>query len=235
MIIRPKFMLAASALVAAALFAPALAQTGLPVVNVAPIEMNECTVGTSLRGTGAVGTCNCQAGTLSGTAWGTDIYTDDSSICAAARHAGVIGTRGGRVNIQAQPGQSSYRGSTRNGISTSNFGSWGGSYRFVALGAVAVTDAGVCENAKGWRGKASALSCSCPANFALSASVWGSDVYTDDSYICKAALHAGVIGRNGGSVKIELLGGQSSYAGSTRNGVATSDYGSWDGSYRFIK
>jgi len=235
MLIRPKLLLASSTLLAAATVVPALAQVSLPVVNVTPRDLSECTVATSLRGTSDVATCNCQEGSLSGSAWGTDIYTDDSAICAAARHKGVIGTGGGRVNIQAMPGQASYKGSSRNGVNTSDYGSWAGSFRFVSLGSLAVTEGGTCDSVATWRGRASALACSCPANFSMTRSVWGSDTYTDDSYICKAALHAGVIGRSGGRVTVELLGGQQSYKGSSRNGVATSDYGSWGGSYRFIR
>ena len=66
-------------------------------------------------------------------------------------------------------------------------------------------------------------------------SVWGTDIYTDDSYIKMAAVHAGVI-QNGQSktVYIEMLPGQSSYQGTTRNGVSTHSYGPWGGSYKFV-
>jgi hypothetical protein len=65
--------------------------------------------------------------------WGTDTYTDDSAICVAAVHAGVITLQnGGRVVIEIMPGQDSYTGSARNRFSSSNFGTWPGSYRFPA-------------------------------------------------------------------------------------------------------
>lgn len=60
--------------------------------------------------------------------WGTYIYTDDSAICIAAIHAGVLTTEGGVVKVIRQDGQSSYPGTERNGISTSNYGSWGASF-----------------------------------------------------------------------------------------------------------
>lgn len=66
--------------------------------------------------------------------------------------------------------------------------------------------------------------------------VWGTDVYTDDSSLCTAAVHSGlatVVG--GGTVTIEMLAGQSAYAASTRNGVTTSAYGAWSGSFRFVR
>ncbi len=66
--------------------------------------------------------------------------------------------------------------------------------------------------------------------------VWGTDVYTDDSSIGAAAVHAGVITfAAGGTVTIRILPGQSSYLGSTRNGVVSLDYTDWDGSFEFVK
>lgn len=68
-----------------------------------------------------------------------------------------------------------------------------------------------------------------------SASIWGTDIYTDDSAICIAAIHAGVLTAEGGVVKVILQDGQSSYTGSERNGVSTSDYGSWGASFSLEK
>src|SRR5262245_19802711 len=44
---------------------------------------------------------SCPGGGQTGaTVWGTDLYTDDSAICAAAVHAGKIGTySGGSVSV----------------------------------------------------------------------------------------------------------------------------------------
>ncbi|WP_421792609.1 LCCL domain-containing protein [Hyphobacterium sp.] len=64
--------------------------------------------------------------------------------------------------------------------------------------------------------------------------VWGTDIYTDDSGICSAAVHAGFLTDAGGSVWIQILGRQERYTGSPRNGVTTSNYGGWGGSYRFV-
>lgn len=68
-----------------------------------------------------------------GGGWGTDIYTSDSYIPAMAVHSGVI-TIGQtkEVFIQVVEGQNSYVGSTRNGITTSGWGGWGLSYKFVS-------------------------------------------------------------------------------------------------------
>ena len=62
--------------------------------------------------------------------WGTDIYTDDSSICRAAVHDGAIGDRGGLVKFWIVEGQDSYEATTRNGVESKSWGSWGGSFVF---------------------------------------------------------------------------------------------------------
>lgn len=60
---------------------------------------------------------------------------------------------------------------------------------------------------------------------------WGTDTYSDDSSVCTAGVHAGAITFAGGSVTVEIRGGLDSYAGSTRNGVTTQDWGAWSGSF----
>jgi hypothetical protein len=80
----------------------------------------------------------CPPGGRSSLVWGTDTYTSDSSACTAAVHAGLITfAAGGAVTIEIRPGQSSYVGSTRNGITSSDYASWDSSFVFVG-GAVAV-------------------------------------------------------------------------------------------------
>jgi hypothetical protein len=69
----------------------------------------------------------------------------------------------------------------------------------------------------------------------MSGDVWGSDNYTDYSSIQKAAVHAGVV-QDGETktVYIEMLPGQQSYTGTTRNSVTSSSYNEeWPGTYRF--
>jgi Hsp70 protein/LCCL domain len=64
--------------------------------------------------------------------------------------------------------------------------------------------------------------------------VWGTDVYTTDSSVCTAAVHARKISFDGGgSVTIVIRAGQDRYAGSERNGVTTNDWGSFRASFAF--
>jgi formylglycine-generating enzyme required for sulfatase activity len=67
--------------------------------------------------------------------WGSNPYTDDSCLRTAAVHAGVLkpGEKG-RVRVTLLPGQSSYVGASRNGITSGRWGGWEGSYRIEAEG-----------------------------------------------------------------------------------------------------
>lgn len=92
------------------------------------------TTATAQRGrNGQQFTFTCPPKGSARTAWGTDIYTDDSSICTAAVHAGLITfPAGGAVTIEIRPGERLYGGTSRNGVTTSSYSAWGGSYVFVA-------------------------------------------------------------------------------------------------------
>ncbi len=68
---------------------------------------------------------NCTTGSV----WGTDMYTTDSSICVAAVHAGVVKEKGGPVRVKLAPGQGAYSGSFRNGVTTSQWGSYQQSFK----------------------------------------------------------------------------------------------------------
>jgi hypothetical protein len=71
---------------------------------------------------------------------------------------------------------------------------------------------------------------------ATNGSVWGSSIYTDDSSLASAAVHAGVL-QSGetGTVAVTILGPQDSFSGSNQNGVESSDYPHWDGSFEFAE
>lgn len=167
----------------------------------------------------------CPPGGHAGDVYGTDVYTDDSLICPAAAHAGLIRfADGGPVTLIVAPGDSVYQASLRNGVSSRAFGSWHGSYRFDRDGG-----AGQIEWKTTALGLTSALvrplTLTCPPGGALGA-VWGTDTYTDDSSICSAAVHAGVIGvAAGGAVTLQTAVAVESYTASSRNGVASREYG----------
>jgi hypothetical protein len=192
--------------------------------------------------TGAVGTTFTQTCTPGGTAhtvWGTDIYTADSSICTAAVHAGLITfANGGTVTIELRPGRPLYGNTERNGVTTLAYGEYGRSFVFKGTNESAIKEAEEVTPIS-WNTTTSILSYEagktakfkCPAGGEASA-IWGTDVYTGDSSICTAAVHAGVITfERGGTVTVELRPGQSSYQGTKRNGVTSNDYGDYGRSF----
>ena len=63
--------------------------------------------------------------------------------------------------------------------------------------------------------------------------VWGSDVYTGDSMLAPAAVHAGVV-KDGESaiIKVTVVPPLNSYQGSARNGVTSSDFGRYGIAYK---
>jgi hypothetical protein len=65
--------------------------------------------------------------------------------------------------------------------------------------------------------------------------VYGTDIYTDDSGVCNAAVQVGLIKYSGGTVTIEIRPGQNAYTGSTRNGITSESYGYWLGSFVFVR
>lgn len=73
----------------------------------------------------------------------------------------------------------------------------------------------------------------CPVN-CTTGSVWGTDLYTSDSAICVAAVHAGVIKEKGGRVKVILQPGQPAYTGTFRNGVTTNNWGAYQQSFKVL-
>ena len=66
--------------------------------------------------------------------------------------------------------------------------------------------------------------------------IWGSNnLYTHDSYIARAAVHAGIlsVGQTG-TVYLKLSGSQNSYPSSTANGITSNSWGFWYYSYEFV-
>jgi len=72
---------------------------------------------------------------------------------------------------------------------------------------------------------------------ALNGSVWGSDVYTLDSHLPSAVVHAG-LAKAGETVtvKVRIIQSPAQFAGTTRNGVTTVPYERYPGgAYEFVR
>jgi hypothetical protein len=161
--------------------------------------------------------------------YGTDVYTADSGICAAAIHAGVLQPGiADVVTIVMGSGAESFPSSTRNGVTTKGYGRWGASYTFARDGA---------PGQIGWRTVwlgipadfTEPVPVECPAGGALNGgALWGTGVYTKDSTICVAAVHAGAITADrGGVVLVQRAPGLAEYPASARFGIASQRWGQY--------
>lgn len=72
---------------------------------------------------------------------------------------------------------------------------------------------------------------SCPAGCG-DRYISGTDIYTGGSYICTAAIHAGLISPQGGSVEVILEKGRPAYRGSTQYKIRSNDHGKYSSSFR---
>jgi hypothetical protein len=67
-------------------------------------------------------------------------------------------------------------------------------------------------------------------------SIWGTDLYTLDSTLAMAAIHAGVLkpGETG-VVRVVVMGPQKSFQGSARHGITSSNWSEYPGSFKVSK
>jgi len=178
--------------------------------------------------------------TSDGSVWGSDVYTDDSSPAVAAVHAGILAPgEFGFVKITLLPGQARYDGAPRNGVASQNYGAFEGSFRIepAAEGIVRLPggeDASRIVGLSTLRGHPGAsFVVEVVGAGSASGSVWGTDVYTDDSSLAAATVHAGLLkpGETG-LIRVTIERGRDRYTGSPRNGVTSLNFGTYTGSYR---
>jgi len=63
--------------------------------------------------------------------------------------------------------------------------------------------------------------------------LWGTDIYTGDSSLAIAAVHAGLVKPGDTAVvKVTVVEPQTQYQGSTRHGVTSHDFGRYGTAYR---
>jgi hypothetical protein len=192
---------------------------------------------------------SCPPGCASdgGSVWGSDVYTADSSVCRAAIHAGLASEEaGGSFTVASAPGRDAYDGSRRHGVTTQPWGSYAESFVLHPLGAIATSAPTTEADALSLRCATTAstfaaralaksgggLRVTCPAGCG-GETVWGTDLYTDDSAVCAAAIHAGRLTATGGEVEVVIEAGAPAYAGTTRNGITSQSWAQWSQSFRF--
>jgi hypothetical protein len=153
-----------------------------------PLTCNT-TAQTVSGGPGATVTATCPSGCnmTVGSLWGTTVYSDDSTICPAAIHAGVLSTAGGEISITIEEGRASYPASTQNGVTSAAWGQWNRSFsvRSGIPGAppveMGISCASTAQTLPGGPGTGHSLTC--PPG-CTTQTIWGTWVYSDDSAIC---------------------------------------------------
>lgn len=209
-----------------------------------PHSISWSTIGKQFRESTGPVLLSCPPLTRFGEVWGTDLYTDDSSVCTAAAHAGHIDPEAGGVfALRMKPGQQTYAGSRRNGVVSAAWGQWDFSFSIerapprpdfeapiVTEFAETRSDPDAPAEPGGevisWSYTAARLAPNgrrftfrCMEG-GISERVSGVDLYSWDSSIFTAAVHAGVITLpEGGVVTIEMRPGRPSYRSVMRNGV----------------
>lgn len=179
-------------------------------------------------------------GSAGGAVWGTDTYTDDSSISTAAVHAGILDVgETGFVQITIKPGQSTYTGSIQHNITTKDYTYFSGSYSLQTYNydtsTTLLADPGSFADWGSFSSWTSPPVLKVSLSGVSSGSIWGKGPYTCDSLLALAAVHAGKLSTAGTDVvvSVQLSAGLSSYTGNTQHGITSGSCGRYDTSFKF--
>jgi hypothetical protein len=180
---------------------------------------------------------NVTGSTTGGAVYGTDFFVPGTFLAMAAVHSGVLkeGQRG-VVKVTVLAGQQTYTATTRNGITSSAYGAYTVSFKVqrsyglaMPSSAKVLADPGTLTAFRGQVGKTFLFEVTGTTDRAIA----GTDIYSDDSALSTAAVHAGVL-VNGQKdvVRVTILAGQDSYTGTLRNGITSGQSGAFPGSYK---
>ena len=166
--------------------------------------------------------------------YGLGIYAIDSSVCTAAVHWGLFSVAdGGTAVIEIAAGLDHYPSAVENGIMS--FDSFGASASFLFVEGNAQSGPWA-RGAVAYRGEIGQRHhYDCPPGGSPSP-IWGTGLYTDDSSVCTAAVHAGLISfEQGGTVTIKIRPGSEDYRSSVQNHVVSGAWGISSGSFVFVR
>ncbi|OII76058.1 LCCL domain-containing protein [Cryptosporidium andersoni] len=170
---------------------------------------------------------------------GFKVYTPDSSICKAAMQMGIITNTGGDFVVALYPGLHHYIGAAgKNGI-VSKDDTNSHTRSFITAVASRPRLLNCYQNASfifqlsvGERELVI-----CPSDCALEtdAKVYGMDIYSPMSSICRAAIHSSKLSSgSGGEIEIEVGPEQSHFEKSNRNGIQSESSGYYIRSFKII-
>ena len=181
-------------------------------------------------------TCGCDAASAkAGNVRGANPYYYQSSLCRAALHAGAIGAEGGQIIVHPRKAPF-FPAVSRNGVEADSWGQGKGFSVSAAAGGrpgspvfdpadAAGATLDICPTGYGsFPEDAPALTCGCPAAAVKAGNVRGANPYYYQSSVCRAALHAGVTGPEGGKIVVKPEKA-SFFPAVTRNGVQADSWG----------
>lgn len=184
-------------------------------------------------------TCNrfkCPANCLNkkGKVWGTLFYDVQSSICRAAIHFGAIDNNGGVIDVTRMEKFPFFVRATKNGVESFSKFKPGNAFVMTKVeGFTADCYTTVSEICPYKKSNSHCPRILCPDDCKNQPSYWspviGSNIYADNSSICKAAIHAGVISAAGGLVDILPLDKRKNYVGVLKNGIQSESKSNTDG------
>lgn len=179
---------------------------------------------------------NCPANCLNkkGRVWGTVFYDVQSSICRAAIHHGAINNSGGLVDVTRTDKFPFFVRAAKNGIESLSKHKPGNAFVVARVREVSAdcytTVAELCPFKKP---NSHCPRVNCPTDCKTQPSYWspviGNNIYADGSSICKAAIHAGVVGADGGLVDVVALDKRKGYVGVLKNGIQSESKSNTEG------
>ena len=181
-------------------------------------------------------------GASNGYVYGSDLYAANSSLAAAAVHAGAVNYgEKGIIKVTMLPGAANYLALTRNGVPSLRLTSYTSSFRVERARKEEIKEVKLPQNVEVLAAPINLFGYANEAGKVLyfkvtgsnTGSVWGVDIYTAVSNLAAAAVHAGLLKPNQtGIIKVTILPTIAIHTGSSRNGISTSSFGPYTGSYK---
>lgn len=172
-----------------------------------------------------------------GNVFGTLIYSDDSSVCKSAIHAGFIkNVDGGEFILEIANGLDKYESSFKNDISSAARGASPRSFTLKEaspLMRISCEESAASPKFIGPTNTKFTVQCAVDCS-KITHKVFGTQSFTDDSSICQAAILAGVLTDKGGEVSLMIADGQSSYKGGMANGIKSANRDNYIRSFKLL-
>ena len=159
------------------------------------------------------------------------VYASTYSICQAAFDAGAIDNKGGAVTVQVNPGSEIHTGNPK--LTTAR------TMSVIGKGNLEATDKVYRDNiqrikwdskftksigaSKHLIGQQFTFECPAAPSTLPPRRIVGTDLYAFNSMTCLAALHAGVLTKDGGLVTVQMNPGKAKLVGSVRDGLKSHD------------